>query len=276
MSDKVKINEIIDEFKFEIENDIDSYLHMTKESLIVFHLRNAWQELSTKGNISGYVQSRELALNNGWYLDLPEDYIRYVRISGVTDCGKLLPLFVDNKMSSASSYLKDNNDVLLLDDNDVPLLGTGTGIGNTTDSCSIPIIPTTQYNSYANTYGGCGSDYGRNYNLKSGVKSVHGQYKLDKENKIIQISDSPFENFVLEYVADITTYIPFKDIEVDRIYKEVLKNYVFWKITSRRRNVPMNEKISLEQEYRRSLKDAQLLTAPSLQEWKQIANKFGY
>lgn len=268
MGDKVKLNVVIDELMFE-NQDIDSYLHNTKREHIIFHIRNAWQQLALNGNMAGQINARELPLENGWYVTLPDDYVRYVRVSGVTECGKLLPLYVDETMNIASSYLRDNNGVLLLDVNDDPLLDSGTGVGNT--SCSL--VSTADYSSYSDSYGYCGSNYGGQWDLATGVNSIYGQYRIDKENRIIQIANSPFTSFVLEYVADLTEYTPFKDMEVEKVWKEVLKNYVYWKVLSRRRNVAGYEKQLAEKEYRRTVKDAQLKSAPSLQEWRQIMNR---
>ena len=263
-ADKVKITEVIKELEFEA-NDLDSVLQGTPRHSLIYHLNRGWKDLMLGGKLSGYVRSTDLELQDGWYLTLPNDYVRYVKISGVTENGQLVPLFIDNSISVSNSYLLDHNDIPLLDAEGQPLKGLGEGRGN------VNAEETNSDNSWVN---GCGvGKYGRQRYLETGAKSIFGQYKIDKENDVIVIADSPFESFVLYYIPDETTYTDFSSIEVEKIYGEVLKNYVFWKITSRRRNVTLYDKQYLEKEYRRSLKDAQLKSSPTLQEWRQYGTR---
>ena len=274
MATTIQLNEIVDELIME-STDNDSYLADTSQKLIRFHVRNIYQQYVYSGKMSGYLHARELEIQDNWYVNLPDDFIRSVRVSTVTPCGKLLPLFIDETISSASTYLRDHNDELLLDDNDEPLLGSGTGVGAKSEQCNVkkflyPISEDGFYNGY-NFYRGV--VYGGERNQRAGIKSRNGHYKLDKENGIIQVVGVPYDVIVLEYLADPIGYKNISDVGVDITFKEAIKAYAYHMIISKRRSVPINEKLRAEKEYRRLLTDARLKSTPSIQEWRQVSKR---
>lgn len=269
MADTIKLNEIIKELEFESHDD-EGFLGNTKQSAIIFHVRNAFATLLQDGKMSGFVTSLEMPINNGWRAELPEDYLRYVRISGVDDDGKLHKLFIDGRINSSGGYLLDEKGVYLLDEMGVPLKGTSHDINKGNKSYNA-----TNTTLYHGDYIPVG--FGRQYNLTSGIETEYGQYKLSREDGIIRISDSPFKSLVLDYIADPAHFIEggISSLYAPKLYKEAIKALAYFNIIKRRRSnrVPENEKVRAERDHEKLTKNAQLKSMPSIQEMRQILKR---
>lgn len=263
MADQIKLNEVVREMLMEAK-DPDSFLHNTTDQLILFNIRNAYTHLITNGKMKGSVLSLTIDLIGGWKLPLPDDYIKYVRLSGMDDDGKIHELFLGDFINISGSYLLDQNNEMLFDDQGIPLKGRDY--------------------SYVDAYGNYGdlgtscsdvATYGREYSLKSGVKTAHGQYKFDYKNRLIVIIDSPYTSFVLDYIADPTHFYDsgLSDIYVFKVWKDAIKSLAYSNLIARKRTVPLNEKQRAEVEHLKLTKAAILTNAPSLQEYKQWLNR---
>jgi len=267
MSDRVRLNDVIRELIIESHEE-ENYLSNTKETSIIFNVRNAYATLIQDGKMSGYVLSLHIPINNGWKADLPEDYLRYVRIWGVDDEGGMHKLFVNGDINSSGEYLLDEMGNKLLDEKGIPLLGMSAGGIATSGSDGSGLV----YASDVLTTG-----YGRRYNLMSGVKTKYGQYKISREDGIILISESPFNSIVLDYIADPVHFTEdkYSSLTMPKVYKEAVKALAYYNIIKRRRStrVPDVEKQRAEREFEKLIRIAQLKSAPSVQEWRQYLDR---
>jgi len=81
----------------------------------------------------------------------------------------------------------------------------------------------------------------------------NGKYKIDKELGIIHFgAGMDADTILLEYISDGVTDLPEAKIKVHKFAYEAIDNYIYWKLIERRRNVPFNESIRAEKEYKKS------------------------
>lgn len=267
MGDRIKLNEVIKELIME-SHDEEGYLSNTKETNIIFAVRNAFSELIMDGKMNGYVTSLEIPISNGWKVELPQDYLRYVRIWGIDDHGGMHKMFIDGSMNDAGEFLLDERGITLLDDQGIPLKGTVHSINNQSNIDTSGAIVGGNFTP---------TGYGRQYNLLSGVETKFGQYKLNRADGIIKVANCPFENLVLDYIADPAHFIDggYSSLYMPRIYKEAVKAFAYFNLIKRRRSnkVPEVEKQRAEKEHMKLTKSAQLKAAPSIQEWRQYLSR---
>ena len=255
----IKLDEVIRELLLE-SHDEDSYLHNTSETQIIFHTRNAFTNLLYVDGMNGFMNNLMIDLEYGWRLTLPEDYIKFVKLSGVDDTGGLHPLFVDNSINDSTFRLKNESGEYLLDSDNKLLLGRLTTGGS----------------SSANTEALTGTGiFGRNYNLTTGVATINGQYKLSLQDRSFTITDSPFSSFVLQYISDPSTFTDagVSQVTVKKEWKEAIKLKAYFEIISKRRKVPMNEKQNAERLSAKAIQKARLTSAPTFREYLQYFNR---
>ncbi len=253
------VSEVIDSLDIEAQ-DPDSFLSNTKRYHIAMIAREG---LKTMMDESATAEVRGLKMNvtEKNYIDLPLDYVKYLRVSELTDCGKLIPIAVDATIHTANSYLLDNLDRILLDDDGVALLGNDDDDVDRNcynfDYTGCPsYYDTRYYHNYYGSYGLFNQYYSINHSFSGGVK-----FKEDKFNNRIQFTGKKLTQVVVEYVADpLKSVGHVDDLEIKTQYADALKKYVYKEIVGRRRSVPMNEKERARRDYREAFINAKIAT----------------
>jgi len=232
---------LVNNFMFMQEND--SYSSNVDRNRVVYHAKRAIQELYF--DVVNEIISIELELNPSLTIALPHDFINYVRISWVDDCGKLHPLAVDNSYNLAQAYLQDNSYNFLFDNQGDILQGSHfqdrKGCRPEARDFSNDGIGSYVFPSYYES----GPD---NTNMSKIFKN--GSYRVDKTRGIIQFSsDVDTRIIVLEYLSDGLFQREDDDIMVHKFSEEAVYSYIYWMLIRMRRNVPQNEKQGARRDY---------------------------
>ena len=171
-------------------------------------------------DVTQEVKAKTLPVNENLTVDLPSDYVDYVRI-GVCNNGVIRDL---------SKYL-------------------GSCLSRATDECGAPIAKSSGSDTrdldniediyWFSNYRG-GENMGRIYGVGGG-QSDFGYYRIDTERNQISLA-SPFAggSIYLEYIGDGSGDNGQYDIHVHA--EEALRAYIWWKSIQRKRMIPMNEK----------------------------------
>jgi hypothetical protein len=253
-----KLSEIIDALEI-ATYDSDSLIHNVKRSVLQRYAVKGLREFIEKSKI-GEVRGlkRDVYENNS--IDLPEDYMKYVRISEVTDCGKLVPLAVDASISTANVYLLDHLDRILLDDDGVALLGSGDEDINRNctidfDYSNCPFYGNTDY--YSGYYGNYASFFQyRNMN-NTFVPDV--KFKEDVFNNKIQFSGRQLTEVVVEYIYDpMKSAGSVDDLDIHAMFADALEKYVIKEIIGNKRSVNLGEKERARRDYREAILEAKI------------------
>jgi hypothetical protein len=236
------LKNIVNNFMYTQDND--SYASNVDRNRVVFHAKRAVQELYY--DVVNEIIAIELELNTTLILTLPHDYINYVRISWVDDCGKLHPLAIDNSHNLAQAYLQDNDYNLLFDSQGDILQGSHVqDLKGCKPSIPQAFVEDDLENFVAPYYGRSGPE---NTNLSKIFQN--GSYRIDKERGIIQFSsDVDGRNIVLEYLSDGLFQRDDATIRVHKFAEEAVYSYVFWMLIRMRRNVPQSEKQAAKKDY---------------------------
>lgn len=172
-----------------------------------------------------------LPVNDNGTVDLPNDYISYIRIA--TCCNGVL------------------HDLAL---------NSNLCLPHQTDDCGNPINDTFSrgqnqqraffgyiggWDGYADNYRN-GENVGRFFGLGGG-QNAYGNYRIDKENNQILLSQTMATEIVLEYVGNLDLTNP--DYIVHPFLVETIKAYLYWKMVQRNRTIGLGEKEMAQNDY---------------------------
>lgn len=236
------LSSLVNNFMFMQGND--SYVSTVDRNRVVYYAKRAIQELYF--DVVNEIISVELELSTSLTIALPHDFINYVRISWVDDCGKLHPLAIDNSYNLAQAYLQDNDYNFLFDNQGDILQGTHIQdrVGCrplqfrdfSIDGAESFVFP-FYYESGP-------------YNTNRSKIFKNGSYRIDKTRGIIQFSsDVDGRTIVLEYLSDGLFQRADDDIMVHKFSEESVYSYVYWMLIRMRRNVPQNEKQAAKKDF---------------------------
>ena len=244
----VTIKDVVNNFMF--EQDDDSYVGSANRNRVVYHAKRAVQELYF--DALNEVIAIEFDLSPTLIVPLPHDYVNYVRISWVDDRGKLHPLAVDNSNNLAQAYLQADTYEYLYDQDGAILQGSHTQ--------DIDGLVDTDLNSLA---ADPVSTPAPNFNTDASKVFKNGSYKIDKDRGIIQFSSTvKGRAIVLEYISDGLFQREDSDIRIHKFAEEAAYNFIYWKLISKKRNVPYNEKARAKQEFYNSRRVAKRRITP--------------
>ncbi len=173
-----------------------------------------------------------LPINDNLTVDLPADYINYVRIATIDANGQIHSLGLNNNMA----------------------------FNNAVDSCGDPIAAptpsTTNGNQAASFVGGTWDGYadnwrngemlGRMYGIGGGASAV-GYFRIDRAKGQIQLGGINQTSLFLEYLSDLS--LVDGEYFVHPYAVECLKAYIFWKTNLRNTRQSGNVKAEARQEY---------------------------
>jgi|TARA_R110000868_G_scaffold103241_5_gene284404 hypothetical protein len=193
-------------------------------------------------------------------LDLPQDYLQYIRIGICDRNGNLHNLGLNNNMCSAPFY------------DDCGNATTPQTLMTTSDRLTL-INFTTDYaaNHFRN-----GEMTGAFFGLGGG-NNVNGYYKIDTQRWIIQLQGVDTQEIILEYLPN-----PEQMNEDGRMQYTIpqqcvdaLKNWVYWKLIARNRSYSLGEKQMAERSWFVSFDDARSRLYPiRMQEIQQSWRTF--
>ena len=268
------IENIVNNFMHSIDND--NFVHGIARSRVVYHAKRGVQEF--RFDVLNEIIAIELELNPSLTIPLPHDYINYVRISWVDECGKLHPLAVDNSLNLSQAYLQDN-DYNFLFDNQGDIL-QGTHIQNRQECSRQPF----GYNSLVDYTLDGPNSYVFPYYWQSGPFNTNrskifknGSYKIDREAGVIQFSSNVDGRIiVLEYISDGLFQRADNQAKMHKFAEEAIYSYIYYKLVERRRNIPANEKERARREFYNNRRIAKRRIKPIRhEELRQVLNGSG-
>jgi hypothetical protein len=214
------------------------------------------------------VKSLQLTVDSTYRINLPVDYVNYIRIAVLDSNNFLIPLGMNNdyiniadKYSTSMPFTINNPAVpespfsVVASSETSPDFSNAEGGINQTDG------DLTSFND-PNTFQDRQVDYSLHYDNEEygyfglgGGNNRKGYYRIDPQGRTIQFSSNlATKTVVLEYISDGVINAPGYEIEVPRIASEALSAYIYWKSiekirTVTGRGVTANEKQRARQEY---------------------------
>lgn len=223
--------------------DEDSYIKNTSRTKIISVARRGLQELLR--NVGGSLKSVRLDVQDGFFVEFPNDFMAYTKIGIVLSNGEIRVLKRNDKMDISREQLKDAQDEVLVDSDGIEILAGRTLDDQFTPNKSINTLSRIPFYNYWHQ----GSFY-QLYGVPAG-NNVFGEYRVDYVNNRIEFSSNLFtendpKQIILEYVGDETKK---EEPLVDIRLHEALYAFMYWKLVEPMYKAPMNEKQNARNEY---------------------------
>ena len=216
---KYRLDQIVREFIIERgEQTEHNYARFLQLSI------NGLRELNM--DISGSAKMVVLEIKDDMTVDLPSDFINYVKIGVCGSNGEIMSLGHNPNLCKAR-YADD--------------CGNITHKQGTVANNGIPVYIDNINSHYRN-----GEVVGRFFGEGGGYNS-NGEYVLDKERGVLQLSSVMATEIVLEYVADISKMDG--SFTIHPYIIETVKAYIAWSSIRRKLGVPLQEKELARRDY---------------------------
>jgi len=197
---------------------------------ILFHAKRGIQELNY--DAMKEIKILQISLDDSLLFVLPHDYVNWVRISMFQN-GLLFPLTENIQTQWANTYLQDNQNNILFDQN-----------GNVLKPQDSPLdlSKKTIYLNNESEYDGCEGycvdglwyfDFaiGAQYGLNTETANTNPTFSIDKQRGVINFSSiASGQSIVLEYVSDGMEKGNDADISVNKLFEEFIYAYIKYSI----------------------------------------------
>jgi len=220
----------------------DKLLSNVKRFNVLYHMKRGMQEFTY--DALKEIRVLELEIGDTLQLQLPIDYVSYVRISWVDSNGHLRPLIKDGRTALAKAYLQDNDFKILFDSDGFPLEAEESDvIGNY-----------SKRNIVSNEDG---SSTNSRYGLDP-TQDTNGYFNIDKRKGVIFFSSNiNSKNIVIEYISDGLEYDA-EDIKIHKFAEQALYNYVKYMIIGNKYGVQEYIVNRTKKDYDLSLRNAKI------------------
>lgn len=172
-------------------------------------------------DVTGSPTIKNLTVNDNDTVDLPDDYVNYVRIGYYDIYGRFKQLGVNEDIGLNRTLT------------DCGTRGKRTAVDDTREADDIWIPYPLEY--YAEHYRN-GEDIGRYYGAGGG-NNARGGFRIDKSYSQIQLENyRGGDTLVLEYIADLNKSEG--NFDVHPFAVETVKSWIDWKMNASNPNVP--------------------------------------
>lgn len=217
----VSIKDIVNNFILTKVGDNFHIKHIEKD-IVVFHAKRGLQEMNY--DVLKEIKGVEIDLSDALTLILPEDYVKYVRVSWVDAGGNFHPMVANQDTLIAAAYLQDNQYNILFD-------GNGNVLKANQNSYDQTIVGDAGFNYYLPNDYGLDFDSGLSHNARFGMQTDkangNGWFTVDKRSGIMKFSSNVgAKTIVLEYISDGLEYSDIGDIKVNKFAEKALMLYI--------------------------------------------------
>lgn len=226
------LQDIINNFQLMYMGDNMLIPATMSRDIIIFHAKRGLQELNY--DALRQIKGVELDLNpDTLQVTLPEDYIKYVRVSWIDDAGYFHPMVTNEDTKIAEAYLQDNTYAILFDMDGNVLKASQ----NSYDQTLLPetVRGYTFFNSDNLSGYDVDLDYGNaRFGMETDKANFNGWFTVDKDTGVMKFSSNVGgKTIVLEYISDGIESSDIADIRVHKFAEEALYSYIEYQIVSR-------------------------------------------
>ena len=225
----VTLDEIVNNFILMYQGNNELINNVNKYK-VLFHAKRGIQELNY--DAMKEIKILQLTLDETLRFILPSDYVNWVRISQFKN-GVLMPLTENIQTQWASTYLQDNDNKIIFDQN-----------GNVLKPQDSPLDESkkTIYLNNESPYNGCEGycvnglwyfDYalGGRFGLNTETANSNPTFSIDKQRGVINFSSiASGQSIVLEYVSDGMEKGDDANISVNKLFEEFIYAYIKYSI----------------------------------------------
>ena len=238
----VTVSEVVSDFIMSLEGD--DFAKNVSDTLVHNYALRGIREMGF--DMLQRVRSVKLSVAANDTVALPDDFVSLSKV-GIVGSDGLVQVLTRNPNINISQKYKTTSGGTVIDSN-------GDGVADRVDSKTptndVDIINNNDYITFSNYV--YQNNVGQLYGLGGGIYA--GEYRLNHDQNRIEISASDEINeVVIEYIADEARS---DNPTVHIMAEEALRAYIYYKIISRKSNVPAGEKARARAEYFNELRRA--------------------
>ena len=225
----VSLDDIVNNFMLMYQGNTELVNNITRYK-VLFHAKRGIQELNY--DAMKEIKILQLSLDDSLLFVLPSDYVNWVRVS-MFQQGVLLPLTENIQTQWANTYLQDNDNNIIFDQNGNVLKPQDSPL-----DMSNRTIYLNSNSPYDGSEGCCidGNWYfdfaiGARFGLNTETANNNPTFSIDKQRGVINFSSiASGQSIVLEYVSDGMEQGTDRDISVNKLFEEFIYAYIKYAI----------------------------------------------
>ena len=215
----VTLADVINNFELMYVGD-DKLINNINRDIVLFHAKRGLQEANF--DILKEIKGIEIDLSETLTLILPEDYVKYVRVSWVDSAGNFHPMVMNDDTKIAEAYLQDNNYNILFDESGNVLKAADNSYDQTNLS---------SYTISNDTGIDVSQLAGARFGLETSKANSNGWFTVDKANGVMKFDTKVgTRTIVLEYISDGLESSDPTRVRVHKFAEEALYTYIEWMI----------------------------------------------
>jgi len=225
----VSLDDIVNNFMLMYQGNNELINNITRYK-VLFHAKRGIQELNY--DAMKEIKILQLSLDDSLLFVLPSDYVNWVRVS-MFQQGVLMPLTENIQTQWADTYLQDNDNNIIFDQNGNVLKPQDSPL-----DMSNRTIYLNSNSPYDGSEGCCvdGNWYfdfaiGARFGLNTETANNNPTFSIDKQRGVINFSSiASGQSIVLEYVSDGMEKGTDGDISVNKLFEEFIYAYIKYSI----------------------------------------------
>lgn len=242
------IEDIVNNFQLMYMGDGMVIPPSMNRDIIIFHAKRGLQELNY--DVLKEIKAIEIDIDpDTLQITLPEDYVKYVRVSWVDEAGFFHPIITNNDTIIADAYLQDNDYAILFD-------MSGNVLKANQNSYDQTLIE-DQYTVYRFFQGGEANgldsdlDYGNaRFGMETDKANYNGWFVVG--GGVMKFSSNiGAKTVVVEYISDGVESASLSDIRVHKFAEKALYAYMEYEIASRLSDVQEYKVRRMEKNFHR-------------------------
>jgi hypothetical protein len=220
----VTIKNIVNNFQLTKVGDAN-HIQFINRDIIIYHAKRGLQELNY--DVLTEIKGIEIDLSDNLTLTLPEDYLKYVRVSWVDVNGQFHPMVSNNDTLIADAYLQDNDYAILFDAQGAVLKASQNSYDQTLvggDLSGYTYYAGDYREGYDNSFDGA---LGGRFGMQTDKANGNGWFTVDKRSGVMKFSSNVgTKTIVMEYISDGLEYADIADIKVNKFAVDALMKYI--------------------------------------------------
>lgn len=230
----VSLFHIVNNFLLNYTGD-HSIINNEPRHKVIFHAKRAIQELNY--DAMKEIKVLQVDISEQLQVILPSDYVNYVRISLYKN-GLIMPMTENVQAMSAYTYLKDNNDMLLFDQDGNVLNPQFSQLDLDRISGKQKSIYLNRGNQFDGSYGWeidgswvFSRSFGARYGLETSLANANPTFQIDKKSGVVNFSSGiDGDMILLEYISDGMEKGAESDVSVNKLFEQYVYDYIDYHI----------------------------------------------
>lgn len=226
----VSLFHIVNNFLLNYTGD-HSIINNEPRHKVIFHAKRAIQELNY--DAMKEIKVLQVDISEQLQVILPSDYVNYVRISLYKN-GLIMPMTENVQAMSAYTYLRDNNDMLLFDQDGNVLNPQFSQLDLDRISGKQKSIYLNRGNQFDGSYGWeidgswvFSRAFGARYGLETSLANANPTFQIDKKSGVVNFSSGIDGDMVLlEYISDGMEKGAESDVSVNKLFEQYVYDYI--------------------------------------------------